>query len=183
MTDSKKKLTWTVVKNQLAGLDCKSLLSLIQDLYAFRKDNQVFLHSRFDLDTDVIETHKATILRWINPEIIRKDQEISISKAKKAISDYKKAVGRVEGVAELTVFYCESCTDYLNNYGMDDEGYYDALVRMFEQVLKVIRSVEPDEQADFLERLEVVRRESENWGWGVSYEMDNLMAKYGLFEE
>lgn len=182
MTNAKKKPTWTVLKHQLAGYDCKSLLSLIQDLYAFRKDNQVFLHSRFGLDTDVIETHKATILRWINPEIIRKDQDISISKAKKAISDYKKAVGRVDGLAELTVFYCESCKDYLNNYGMDEEGYYDALVRMFEQALKVIRNIEPNEQADFLERLEVVRQESENWGWGVSYDMDNLMAKYGLFE-
>ena len=183
MTDAKKKPTWTVLKHQLADLDSKSLLSLIQDLYAFRKDNQVFLHSRFDLDTDVIETHKATIQRWINPEIIRKDQEISISKAKKAISDYKKAVGRPEGVAELSVFYCESCKDFLTDCGMEDEGYYDALARMFEQGLKVIRSLDPNLQTDFLDRLEVVRQESENWGWGVRYDMDNLMAKYGLFEE
>ena len=126
--------------------------------------------------------HKATILRWIYPEMMRRDQDISISKAKKAISDYKKAVGRPEGLAELSVFYCESCKRFLEDCGMEDERYYDALVRMFEQALKVIRSIDPEQQAAFWERLDVVRQESENWGWGVCDAMDNLMAEYKLLE-
>jgi hypothetical protein len=36
----------------------------------------------------------------------------------KAISDYKKAIGRPEGLAELTVFYCESCMNLLGFCGM-----------------------------------------------------------------
>ena len=36
-----------------------------------------------------------------------KGQNVSVAKAKKAISDYKKATGLPQGVAELSVFYCE----------------------------------------------------------------------------
>jgi hypothetical protein len=46
---NKKKPTWTDLKSQLADLDRPVLLGLIQDLYAASKNNQVFLHARFDL--------------------------------------------------------------------------------------------------------------------------------------
>ena len=62
--------------------------------------------------------------------------DISVSKAKKAISDYKKAIGQPEGVAELMVFYCEQAADFSDEFGLQDDGYFSALVRMFEQALK-----------------------------------------------
>lgn len=106
-----------------------------------------------------------------------------MSKAKKAISDYRMAIGRPEGLAELTVFYCESCMALLGYCGMDDEGYFNALVRMFEQALKAIAKLEPGQQDDFVARLERVRHEGHNWGWGVGDAMDDLMAEYGVDEE
>jgi len=137
----KKKPTWTDLKLQLTDLDRPALLALIQDLYAASKSNQAFLHARFALGEDVLEPYKTTIDRWICPDVMR-NQDISVAKAKKAISDYKKAIGRPEGLAELTVFYCESCMNLLGFCGMDDEGYFNALVRMFEQALKAIAALE-----------------------------------------
>jgi len=67
--------------------------------------------------------------------------------------------------------------------GMDDEGYFNALVRMFEQALKSIVALESDQQTSFVERLERVRRNGHNWGWGVGDDMDDLMAEYGFAEE
>jgi hypothetical protein len=67
--------------------------------------------------------------------------------------------------------------------GMDDEGYFNALVRRFEQALKAIAALEPDQQEDFVERLERVRHEGRNWGWSVGDDMDDLMAEYGFAEE
>ena len=109
---NKKKPTWTDLKRQLAGFDRPELLALIQDLYAASKNNQAFLHARFALGEDVLEPYKVTIDRWVCPDVMR-NQDISVAKAKKAISDYKKAIGRPEGLAELMVFYCESCTNLL----------------------------------------------------------------------
>ena len=182
MTEPKKKPTWTDLKRRLADLDRPALLGLIQDLYAANKNNQAFLHARFALAEDVLEPYKATIDRWVCPDVMR-NQNISVSKAKKAISDYRKAIGRSEGLAELEVFYSESCMNLLAYCGMDDEGYFNALVRMFEQALKAIVALEPKQQASFVERLERVRREGHNWDWGVGEDMDDLLAEYGFAEE
>jgi len=176
----KNKPGWSGLKAQLASLDRAGLLSLIQDLYAASKNNQAFFHARFSLGDDVLQPYKATIHRWVCPDSFK--QDISVTRAKQAISDYKKAIGRPEGVAELTVFYCESCTNLLGYCGMEDEGYFDALVRMFEQALKSIVELEPGQQEAFITRLERVRREGHNWGWGVGDDMNYLMAKYGFAE-
>ena len=98
--------SWSDVKARLAEFDRTALLGLVQDLYAASKDNQAFLHARFGLGGDVLDPYKATIDRWLWPDVHR-NQDVSVSKAKKAIADYKKASGRTKGLAELTVFFCE----------------------------------------------------------------------------
>lgn len=81
------------------------------------------------------------------------------------------------------MFCCESCLNLLGYSGMDDEGHFNALVRMFEQALKAIVGLEPCHQNAIVKRLERVRREGHNWGWGVGDEMDDLMAEYGFAKE
>ena len=176
------KPTWNNLKRTLADMDQKVLLGLVQDLYSASKDNQAFLHARFDLGEDILEPYKATISRWVCPDVMH-NQDISVSKAKKAISDYKKAAGRPEGLAELSIFYCEACTDLLGFCGMDDEGYFNALVRMFEQVLKAVHQLELGQQPVLMERLEHVQFAGHDWGWGVADDMDDLMAEYGFGRE
>jgi hypothetical protein len=100
---SKSQPTWTDVKAKLADFDRAALLGLIQSLYTAHKDNQTFLHARFGLGEDVPEPYKKTIDRWLWPDLFRK-QDTSVSQAKRAISDYKKAVGDPEGLAELDGF-------------------------------------------------------------------------------
>jgi hypothetical protein len=51
-----------------------------------------------------------------------KGQPISVSKAKKAIADYKKAIGRPAGMAELSIFYCEEAFGFLESCSMEDES-------------------------------------------------------------
>lgn len=182
MTGRKKNPTWSDLKRQLADLDRPALLGLIQDIYAASKNNQAFLHARFALGEGVLEPYKDTIDRWVCPDVMR-NQDISVAKARKAISDYKRAVGRPEGLAELTVFYCESCMNLLGYCGMDDEGYFNALVRMLEQALMAIAALEPSQQEAFVERIKRVRREGYNWGWGVGDDMGDLMAEHGFTKE
>src|ERR1700686_1341224 len=132
---SASKPSWTDVKAELARFDRPGLLGLIQDLYAAHKDNQTFLHARFGLGEDVLEPYKETLDRWLWPDVLR-NQDISVAKAKQAISSYRKAVGEPAGLAELMVSFCESAAGFCNDVGYQDEGYFDALVNMFEQALK-----------------------------------------------
>jgi len=180
MAAKKTNPTWTDGKAKLMHFDRDGLLGLVQDLYAANKDNQIFLHARFNLGGDVLKPYKATINRWVWPDILR-NQDYSVTKAKKAISDYKKAIGQAEGVAELMVFYCECATGFSNNVGIEDESYLDALVRMFERALKTIAAL-PEAQRDSLwTRLDVVCRISHaNLGYGVGDDMDDLLAEYGV---
>jgi hypothetical protein len=64
----------------------------VQDLYTASKHNQAFLHARLGLGHDQLQPFKASISKWISPDLM-KGQPISASKAKKAIADYKKPLG------------------------------------------------------------------------------------------
>jgi len=121
---------------------------------------------------------RAIIDRWIWPDPA-KNQDTSIAAAKKAITDYRKAIGQPEGLAELRVFYCERAAGFSNEYGLDDEGYFDALVRMFEQALKVSLTLAVGQRDTMLDRLDAVRHASHNLGYGVGDDMDDLLVKYG----
>lgn len=130
----------------------------------------------------MLKPYKAIITRWVYPDVVD-DQDISVSKAKKAASDYRKAVGSPEGIAELSVYYCETCIDFLDSCGMDDEEYFHALVGMFEKALKAVVQLDGEQQLPFVERLESVQREGHNYGYWVGDDMDRLMAEYGFGEK
>jgi len=115
----KKEPTWSDLNGRLTEFDRPALIGLIQDLYTANKDNQAFLHARFALGEDVLKPYKADIESWVCPDVMGND-DISVANAKKAIADYRKAIGLPEGLAELTVFYCESCMNFLGSCGMDD---------------------------------------------------------------
>jgi len=169
--------TWTDVKAKLADFDRAALLGLIQSLYAAHKDNQTFLHARFGLAEDVLEPYKKTIDRWLWPDVFRR-QDTSVSQAKRAIFDYNKAVGDPEGRAELMVFYCEQAAGFCSAIANDDAGYLDALVRMFEQVLKLADTLSAERRDDLRTRLDRVRIISHEFGYGVGDDMDFLLSKY-----
>jgi len=161
------------VKAELDRFDRAGLLGLIKDLYGASRDNEAFLYARLGLGSDPLGPYRKTISRWICPDLI-KGQNVSVASAKKAISDYKKAIGLPQGVAELSVFYCEEALSLLSWCGMDDAGYYAALVRMFEQALTAVERLPASQRASFYERLDPLRSKAGNLGWGVQDEFDEL---------
>jgi len=169
------KPSWTDVKAELASFDRPGLLSLIQDLYAAHKDNQTFLHARFGLGADVLQPYKETLDRWLWPDVFR-NQDPSVVKAKQAISSYRKAVGELAGLAELMVFYCECAAGFCSDVGYQDGGYFDALVRMFEQALKTIAQLSAGDRKRLIARLDRVRVISHNFGYGVGDSMDSMLV-------
>jgi len=174
----KSSPTWTDVKAKLAAFDRAALLDLIHNLYAAYKDNQLFLHARFGLEEDVLEPYKKILNRWLWPDVLS-NQDTSVSKAKQTISDYKMAVGDPEGMAELMVFYCERAAGFCSDIASDDEGFFNALVRMFERALVLANTLPAFGRVDLLRRLDAVRQISHKIGYGVGDDMDSLLLKYG----
>jgi hypothetical protein len=155
------------------------LVKLVQELYAANKDNQTFLHARFGLGGDVLKPYKATIDRWLWPDVF-KNQDVSIAKAKKAISDYKKAIGQPDGLAELMVFFCERGAGFSRDVGLQDENFFEALLRMFEQALLVTATLPEPLRSQIADRLHTVRDTSSDVGYGVSDEMEDLLLRHGF---
>jgi hypothetical protein len=165
--------TWSDVRAALLHFDRAGLQGLVQDLYTASKDNQAFLHARFGLGQDQLKPFKEIISNCICPDVTR-NQPISVSKAKKAIADYKKAIGRPDELAELSIFYCEEAFSFLESYGMDDERYFVALIRMYDQSLKIALNLSPAARAAYVERLDKLRSRGRHVGWGVQDELNDL---------
>lgn len=75
------------------------------------------------------------------------------------------------------VFYCERAAGFCSDVGYQDDGYFDALVRMFDQALRLIAQLSASDRNPLIARLDRVRIISHNFGYGVGDDMDSLLAK------
>lgn len=69
------------------------------------------------------------------------NQPVKLSAARKAISDYRKAVGDAEGLAELMSFYAECGIEYTVAMGDIDEPFYISVEKVFLEGLKMLKNV------------------------------------------
>ena len=171
--DKSTSPTWADVKALLLTFDRAGLQGLVQDLYAASKDNQAFLHARFGLDPDQLGPYKAIISRSINPDLV-KNQTVSVSKAKKAITDYDKAIGCPDGLAELSIFFCEEAFSFVEGCSFSDEQYFVALIRMYDRSVNRVLSLPLAERRAYVERLGKLRLRARHVGWGVENELNDL---------
>jgi hypothetical protein len=82
-------------------------------------------------------------------------------------------------MAELMVFYCERAAGFCSDIASDDEGFFNALVRMFERALVLANTLPASGRVDLVRRLDAVRQISHKIGYGVGDDMDSLLSKYG----
>jgi hypothetical protein len=106
VTANKKKSKsspWLALKEILSDLSQTELISVIGELYALEKTrNKDFLDARFRDSKEVLERYKVYIQIYLAPtEPWKKNQQVSISGAKKVIADYKKATNDEIGVIDL----------------------------------------------------------------------------------
>ena len=151
--------------------DRAGLHGLVQDLYAASKDNQAFLHARFGLGSDQLGPYKATISRWINPDQM-KNQTVSVAKAKKAITDYSKAIGRPEGLAELLIFFASRLSVSSNSAASAMSA--TLLLLSVDRSVNRVLSLPLAERPAYIERLGKLRIRAKRVGWGVEDELNDL---------
>jgi hypothetical protein len=82
--------------------------------------------------------------------------------------------GRPNGMAELSIFYCEEAFGFLESCSIEDESYFAALIRMYGRSLEFVSRLPPAERSTYLERLDKLRSRGRNVGWGVGEEFDSL---------
>lgn len=158
-----EKVSWKAVKEALERVDRKGLLSLVQELYSLCSENQTFILTRYGL-IDELRPYKETIRECVYPE---GDQPIRLGEARKAIGQYKKAVGEPEGLLELAVYYVECGTDCTMEYGDIDEGFYESMESMLDHAAALLRRVEPEVRERYRPRFQaLIDKTLGKIGWG-----------------
>lgn len=125
-----------------------------------------------------VRVNRGLCLTECIPHDVVRSQRTSVTKAKHAISSYRKAVGDPAGLADLMVFCCETAAGFCADIASDDESYLAALVRMFEKALTATTALPAEGQDALVKRLARVCKVSQNIGYGVGEDMEFLLAKY-----
>ena len=145
------KIKWSDVKRKLADLEKPRLLNLLSDLYALNSENRDFFHARFTVGEDPLDAYKKIIRDCMYPDLMD-NEPILISRAKKAISQYKRATGNSLGIIELMVFFVEQGNEFTLEYGDIDGDFYSSLERMFEKAVIEIKNLDEEAIQPFQER-------------------------------
>ena len=169
--------SWRDIRAVLDKEGSKDLLKLIGALYALRKENQDFLHARYLRDGSSLVPYKETIERYISPAEPWKSP-VKISLARKAISDYRKAVGDPEGLSELMLIYAECGVSFTLEFGDIDEAFYSSVVRVFSDGLKLLQLCEQDVVDKLLPQFRGVVHSAAEMGWGFYDSLRDVFEFY-----
>ena len=140
--------TWSDVKAAVVNLGQTQLVKLVADLYRLSKENRAFLHARFSVGNDPLGPY--TIHECMYPNVFS-NQPVQVSKAKRAISSYSKAVGDPLGEAELMTLV-ECGNNFTVDFGDIDEAFYDALIRMYRRAIDKVLSLPEEQRSEFKDR-------------------------------
>lgn len=174
-----KPVKWTEVKKVLANKEPKELLALIKDLYSLNQQNKTFIQTKYSL-VDPIEPYKEIIEESLSLDY---KKPIDLARGKKAISQYRKAVGDPKGILELMVFYVECGNDLTVEYGDIDEKFYYSLESMFEKALQTLSKSDKETIEEYLPRLQDIVKKAEGIGWGYYDTILELLYEYFPPEE
>ena len=172
MTKHARSASWKDIQTVLAQQSAPELLQLIQDVYALRPENKDFIHARVLSTAETLQPYKAIIQQSLYPDGTY-DEPIQLARARKAISDYKKATKNARGTLELMVYYVECGTQCTVDFGDIDAWFYESLASMFRQVTQTLQKSDHDTIGHFLPRLEAIVHQARGIGWGY---YDDLAA-------
>ena len=180
---TKRIATWSDVKKTISNFGHTELLNLITDLYHLSSDNKNFLQTRFSLVEDPLSPYKKIIKDCLYPDVMH-DKPLSIAKAKKAISQYEKAIGETKGLVELMIYFVECGNSFTVDYGDINEDFYLALFRMYDKAIDTLFSLDEDTIQAYQPLFRKIMESSSGIGWGYHDDLCDLYYEaFSDFEE
>ncbi len=101
-----------------------------------------------------------------------------LSEGRKAISEYKKAMGDPHGLLILMLHYVRCGNDFTLEFGDIDESFYDSMCSMVNQICKLlIRQEDISLAKEFVPLLELEHQRIDGQiGWGYPDEVGEHIA-------
>ena len=167
MNDPKTPKGWTAIKRHIKDWDANQLTALLKDLYNSSTANRTFLDARIQGDNGggvAIETYRKIIVDQFYPK--RGEGKLRLAEARKAIRDYKKATGNMEGTIELFLTYLENGNEFTCEFGDIDGPFYDSLCSVMDELAALLKEEGPEAYAKVRDRLDRVATKAYGIGWG-----------------
>lgn len=175
-----RKLGIRELKKQLSNYDKDELIKLISDLYKNNQSAQQQISMIIDPATtsDVAATYKK-----------RKDagiwgHYIDLHSAKSAVSEFKKICHDDFAVIDMMLYYVNSCVQLSLNVGDIDAPFYNSLVSMFGNAVKLINK--QNDRAKFEDIKPVIENiiaATSRFGWGVYENLTDLYYEIDFIAE
>jgi hypothetical protein len=182
--NEKKSTGWQNVRQRLNDWSKPTLIALVKDLYAASPDNRDFLHARFQAEENVgavLEKYRRKIMDQFFPA--RGDGKLKLGEARKAIRDYRKATGNLEGTIDLMLTYVENGTEFTREFGDINESFYNSLESVLNEMAQLLMSAGRPLYPKFRERIQRLATRADGIGWGYGdalrdrvYQLENELA-------
>lgn len=183
-TENQKK-RWNL-KSILKNLDNNELMEIIIELSKINVKNkeflEIFLKSSDEIDFNtIINDAKKKIYVHIYGRSIYSNNCLKLKEAKKVISDNSKILKNYPlYIADLKLYYVETCNDFTKDFGDISEQFYDSVISTFDDFCSMILQ-NPILYGNFKARLEKLYKNSRNIGWNYSDFLGDLL--YRLVKE
>lgn len=174
-------------KDLLTRLEAKSseeLVDIIVSLVENRKENRSYLETRlfvpeeFNIDYEV-EKAKSKLYMYIFGGGPSGQKYIRISQARGIVNDFEKLFGSAnpEAVAEVYVFFIESCISYVHNYGTSKPSLDAAILSKLDKYIKLAWAY-PQNKTKFQDRIENIYKKTRNM-W-IDHDVESMLAGASL---
>ena len=167
---------WKDIRSRLNQTSQGDLINLVGELYKLSQQTQLFLETRFGNQQGGLEEYKLIIEESICPAEPWK-RDVSLSTGRKAIRDYKKALGDPEGLIDLMIYYCECGVNFTNQFGDIDERFYASIESMYESTLQLLKKHNHCKEI-YITRVEDIVSNTRNIGWGFHDTLSDIFEEY-----
>ena len=182
---AKKKTqpTWAAIRQHLKGWKPDALIALIKDLHDSSATNRDFLHARVTAAQGGDASFASYRKRVIEPFYpARGEAKMKLGEARKAIREYRKATGNLPGTIELLLVFCETGTEFTNEFGDINGRFYDSLAKALEDLCKLVKAQGLTAWEAISGRLDKLADAADGIGWGycddVRLTVDDLREEF-----
>ncbi|MGH7988797.1 MAG: hypothetical protein ACREDS_01190 [Limisphaerales bacterium] len=182
--NEKKSTGWQSVRQRLNDWSKPALIALVKDLYEASPDNRDFLQARFQAEENAgaaLEKYRRKIVEQFFPA--RGDGKLKLGEARKAIRDYRKATGNLEGTIDLMLAYVENGTEFTREFGDINESFYNSLESVLNEMAQLLMTEGREFYPKFRERVRRLATRADGIGWGYGdvlrdqvYQLENEMV-------
>ena len=175
------KLSKTDLKKRLKECSKDELINELCKLSGLYTQVNAYFFAKYGGESaskELLEKAKKTIENEFFPT--RGMPRVSISIAKKAITDYKRQCSNPVKIAELQLFYVHTVNEFINCFGAD-EALCNTMYSVFQNFAETVVKIEDEDVLkQFIPMIAKIDETSYNIGYGMDGFVSNILCDYGI---